>query len=58
MVRLKYTVNRLLEITQAVDQRRFRVLESKACVNIRKLRSNRKKTRRGKGIRIKLYQDQ
>ena len=49
MVRLKYTVNRLLEIKQAVDhQRRFRVLEPKACVNIRKFRINRKKTRRGK----------
>ena len=49
MVRLKYTVNRLLEIKQAVDhQRRLRVLESKACLNIRKLRINRKKTRRGK----------
>ena len=49
MVRLKYTVNRLLEIKQAVHhQRRFRVLEPKACVNIRKFRINRKKTRRGK----------
>ena len=49
MFRLKYTVNQLLEIKQAVDhQRRFRVLEPKACVNIRKFRINRKKTRRGK----------
>ena len=50
MFRLKYTVSQLLEIKQAVDhQRRFRVLEPKACVNIRKFRINRKKTRRGKG---------
>ena len=49
MFRLKYTVNQLWEIKQAVDhQRRFRVLEPKACVNIRKFRINRKKTRRGK----------
>ena len=42
-------VNGLLEIKQAVDhQRRFRILEPKACVNIRKFRINRKKTRRGK----------
>ena len=41
--------NQLLEIKHVVDhQRRFRVLEPKACVNIRKFRINRKKTRRGK----------
>ena len=44
-----YTANQLLEIKHAVDhQRRFRVLDPKTCVNIRKYRINRKKTRRGK----------
>ena len=44
-----YMANQLLEIKHVVDhQRRFRVLEPKACVNIRKFRINRKKMRRGK----------
>ena len=44
-----YRANRLLEIKHVVDhQRRFRVLDPKTCVNIRKFRINRKKMRRGK----------